>query len=532
MQATTNSVSALRAAQYVRMSTDHQQYSPRNQSEAIRRYAERHGMDIVRTYADEGKSGLSIDGRAALQLLIADIEAGGVDFIAILVYDVSRWGRFQDADESAYYEYICKRAGIQVIYCAEQFENDGSPVSTIVKGVKRAMAGEYSRELSAKVFAGQCHLIEKGYRQGGSAGYGLRRVLIDNQGQIKATLAAGEQKFLQTDRVILMPGPEEEIGHVRRIYQWFIDEALSLQRIADRLNDMEVKNCVGRQWCRESVWGVLRNEKYIGNNIYNRFSAKLKKPRVANPPSMWLRREGAFEGVITPETFYKAQEVFETRARRMTNSEIIERLRKIFVTTGTISGGLIAKDPELLRVSAIATRFGGLLKAYELAGYTPNRNYEHIALNKRLRQLQQKIAHRAEQQIVIDGGYAHRDPVTGLLNIADEITVSFVLSRCQTLPSGSLVWRVAFDPRLAPDLTVVVRMEVGNEVVRDYYLLPHLIFGYAPLNLREDNSAELACFQFAALTSLYGLARRADIRSGLYGAENLETHYSLEAEAM
>mgnify|MGYP006201013309 CR=1 FL=1 len=39
---------------------------------------------------------------------------------------------------------------------------------------KRAMAGEYSRELSAKVFAGQCRLIELGFRQGGPAGYGLR----------------------------------------------------------------------------------------------------------------------------------------------------------------------------------------------------------------------------------------------------------------------------------------------------------------------------------------------------------------------
>jgi DNA invertase Pin-like site-specific DNA recombinase len=90
--------------------------------------------------------------RRALQQLIKDVEAGIADFQIILVYDVSRWGRFQDADESAYYEYICRRAGIQVAYCAEQFENDGSPVSTIVKGVKRAMAGEYSRELSAKVF--------------------------------------------------------------------------------------------------------------------------------------------------------------------------------------------------------------------------------------------------------------------------------------------------------------------------------------------------------------------------------------------
>jgi hypothetical protein len=76
---------------------------------------------------------------------------------------LSRWGRFQDADESAYYEYICRRAKIEVHYCAEQFGNDGSPISTIVKGVKRAMAGQYSRELSAKVFIGQCRLIELGF---------------------------------------------------------------------------------------------------------------------------------------------------------------------------------------------------------------------------------------------------------------------------------------------------------------------------------------------------------------------------------
>ena len=142
------------------MSTDHQRYSTENQSDAIRDYARRRGIEIVRTYADHGKSGLSVAGRDALQQLLDDVRSGRADFTSILVYDVSRWGRFQDADESAYYEYVCKRAGITVQYCAEQFENDGSPISTIVKGVKRAMAGEYSRELSAKVFAGQCRLIE------------------------------------------------------------------------------------------------------------------------------------------------------------------------------------------------------------------------------------------------------------------------------------------------------------------------------------------------------------------------------------
>lgn len=170
------------AAQYVRMSTEHQQYSTLNQEDAIREYAERRGFEIVKTYADEGKSGLNVAGRESLRQMIANVQSGHVGFEAILVYDVSRWGRFQDADESAYYEYLCKQAGIDVHYCAEQFENDGGPTSTIIKSVKRAMAAEYSRELSSKVFKGQCRLIELGFRQGGAAGYGLRRMLIDQSG--------------------------------------------------------------------------------------------------------------------------------------------------------------------------------------------------------------------------------------------------------------------------------------------------------------------------------------------------------------
>src|SRR3546814_2509600 len=55
-----------------------------------------------------------------------------------------------------------------------------------------------SRELSNKVFAGQCRLIERGHRQGGPAGYGLRRRLIDQTGEPKAELARGEHKSIQT----------------------------------------------------------------------------------------------------------------------------------------------------------------------------------------------------------------------------------------------------------------------------------------------------------------------------------------------
>ena len=177
-------------------------------------------MQILRIFEDSGRSGLRLDGREALQNLMAEVRTGQADFKAILVYDVSRWGRFQDADKGAYHEHVCSRAGIRVHYCGEQFENDGSIGSNLLKTVKRVMAGEYSRELSVKVFAGQCRLVELGYRQGGAAGYGLRRVLIDEHGNPKGALSRGQQKSFQTDRVVLVPGPEQEQDVVRRMWSY------------------------------------------------------------------------------------------------------------------------------------------------------------------------------------------------------------------------------------------------------------------------------------------------------------------------
>src|SRR5437016_9052749 len=108
------------ASVYVRMSTEHQQYSTSNQMDVIREYAKRRGLEIVKEYSDEGKSGLNIQGRDSLTQMIRDVQDGLAQYSCILVYDVSRWGRFQDADESAYYEYTCRREGVLVHYCAEQ----------------------------------------------------------------------------------------------------------------------------------------------------------------------------------------------------------------------------------------------------------------------------------------------------------------------------------------------------------------------------------------------------------------------------
>jgi DNA invertase Pin-like site-specific DNA recombinase len=447
-----------------------------------------------------------------LQQLIKDVESDSVDFQLILVYDVSRWGRFQDADESAYYEYICRRAGIQVAYCAEQFENDGSPVSTIVKGVKRAMAGEYSRELSAKVFAGQCRLIELGFRQGGPAGFGLRRVLVDQTGAVKGELARGEHKSLQTDRVILQPGPDAEVAVVNQIYRWFVDDSLQESEIAERLNTQRVRTDLGRDWTRATVREVLCNEKYIGNNVYKRRSFKLKKHRVINSPDMWIRKNAAFEGIVSPDLFFTAQGILRARAHRYSDNELIDKLRRLYQQRGYLSGLIIDEAEGMPSAAAYAHRFGSLIRAYQAVGFTPDRDYQYLEVNQFLRRLHPEIVYKTERMIAELGGAVARDPSTDLLTINCEFTVSLVLARCQTFDTGRRRWKVRFDTSLAPDITVAVRLDQINQAALDYYLLPRLDFGQPRIQLADHNGIEFESYRFDSLDYLYGMARRIRIR--------------------
>jgi DNA invertase Pin-like site-specific DNA recombinase len=504
--------SIIRAAEYVRMSTEHQQYSTENQSDKIREYAAYRGIEIVRTYADSGKSGLNIGGRLSLQQLIKDVESGAADFKLVLVYDVSRWGRFQDADEAAYYEYILKRKGIHVQYVAEQFENDGSPVSTIVKGVKRAMAGEYSRELSAKVFAGQCRLIELGFRQGGPAGFGLRRVLIDQSGSVKGEMSRGEHKSLQTDRVILMPGPDPEVHVVNQIYRWFTDEGVSESEISKRLNDDGIRTDLDRYWTRATVREVLTNEKYIGNNVYNRISFKLKKHRITNQADMWIKKEGAFEAIVPPEMFYMAQGIVRARAHRFSSEELIAKLRNLYQHRGFLSGLIIDEAEGMPSAAAYIHRFGSLIRAYEAVGFTPDRDYRFLEVNKFLRKLHPEIITKTERAIADLGGSVIRDPATDLLNVNREFSVSIVLARCQTTDSGRYRWKVRFDTSLCPDITVALRLDQTNQTPLDYYLLPRLDFGSPRINLAEHNGIEFESYRFDNLDYLHGMAERTRVR--------------------
>lgn len=502
-----------RVAQYVRMSTDHQRYSTENQREALGRYAAQRGMTVVRTYADEGKSGLSLEGRDALKQLIHDVQSGHPGFDAVLVYDISRWGRFQDADESAYYEYLCRRSGIRVCYCAEPFDNDGSPMATIMKSVKRAMAGEYSRELSNKVFQGQCRLVELGFRQGGAPGVGLRRMLLDEQHAPKGFLRLGERKSLQTDRVVLVPGPDTEVSTVQAIYRAFLEEGKSERHIADRLNAQGVLTDYGRQWTRGTIHQVLTNEKYIGNNLYNRTSFKLKQRHVRNQPDIWVRKERAFEPLIPVDWFSRVQAIMEARSQRFDDDTMLSMLHHLLKDTGILSGLLIDEQEGMPSSSTYRSRFGSLVRAYTLVGFRPHRDYRYLAINRALRMRKPHIVAEIISRLEGAGAKVRPDKGAGLLQVNDEFTLSITLARCFQLISGPFRWRLRFDTSLGPDITVAVRMSADSATPLDYYLFPRIDHPLRAVRLAEhDNAFSFDTYRFEDLDVLCALAERRPLR--------------------
>lgn len=505
----------VRAAAYVRMSTEHQQYSTENQASALFQYAQQRNIDIVRTYADEGKSGLRLDGRDALKNLLEDVESGHADYSTILVYDVSRWGRFQDPDESASYEIRCKHAGVSVQYCAEQFVNDGSPVSSIIKSVKRTMAGEYSRELSVKVFAGQARLIERGYRQGGPSGYGLRRQLVDHTGAPKALLTRGEHKSIQTDRIVLIPGPPEEVAIVGDIYRAFVEEGRSEREIASMLNQQGIKTDLERGWTRGTVHQVLINEKYIGNNVWNHGSFKLKNQRVRNSPDQWVRADGVFESIVNKTLFDAAQAIILSRSYRLSDEEMLEALRQLYRQQGYLSGLVIDEAENCLSSSAYQNRFGSLLRSYALIDYTPDRDYSYIEINRSLREHYPHLVEETIDHIESLGGRVWKDPDNDLLTLNEEFTVSLVLSRCRETQAGSHRWIIRFDTGLFPDITVAVRMSPDGTEALGYYLLPVIDMTQPKLTLAQQNEVGLEIYRFDTLEPLFALARRTSLREML-----------------
>jgi DNA invertase Pin-like site-specific DNA recombinase len=501
------------AAQYIRMSTDLQQYSPEAQKQVIGEYAIAHGLQVVRTYEDAGISGLTLRERPALVRLLTDVRDPSRDFDTVLVLDVSRWGRFQDADEAAYYEHECRRAGVRVVYCAEPFQNDETPFAGVYKAIKRAMAGEYSRELSAKVFLGQCRLVRKGFWQGSSPGYGLRRQLIDANGAVRGVLAASEHKAIQSDRVVLIPGPANEVALIRKIFDWFVNERVSAGCMANRLNAIGLYNPFGRPWNDATIRAILKSEKYIGNYLYNRNSVRLHTPRVPRPPSEWVRSVGAFHQIVEPEIFEAAQVRMVRNDDECVKKEIKAELVQLFRCTGYLTKRTIASQLCVSGKSRFVEQFGSMVATYRSVGFTPAKSYTFVDTRRQARAIFDELIEHLSAKLMQEGRLLSFARQRTLIVVDGEFKIKLSARLCspdQTKQTWQLPWPYSYDV----DLMVVVLFRRMPLRIVGFYIFP---VGVVPvgsrMNMCEENVPALGSFCFSSLDILSHLTERTAVET-------------------
>ena len=480
------------AAEYVRMSTEDQKYSIPNQQAVIHQYAALHGFFVCRTYADPGKSGVLIRHREGLSKLLQDVVAGNVKYKAVLVYDVSRWGRFQNPDESAHYDFICANAGIPVHYCAEQFSNDGSMQASLMKAIKRTMAGEFSRELGVKVFDGLKRLVLQGFHAGAIPAYGLGRMMVSPSGRRKGILKNGEQKNLKTDKVVLVHGPRREVQCVRRIFSMAASERRNCPQIAAELNANGILYRNGKTWDCDRVLRVLRDPQYTGLNVWARRAQKMYGPSIQRPRASWVTSPARFRPIIDQATFDAAQRTLAaSKVCPDTSAHMLAGLARLLARKGQLSSDIIDKSRTIRSASTYVRRFGSLLNAYELIGFTPAAGRLDASVHsRRAKRLHADVLRNIRELFPEHVRIVSSKKEKRSIEVDRAFRVSVLLcgKRCRPLLSGECPWLLRILPRERLDIALICTLDSTWKKILRYYLVPPLGDSVTPIqSLRKGD---------------------------------------------
>ncbi len=184
------------------------------------------------------------------------------------------------------------------------------------------------------------------------------------------------------------------------MYRAFVEEGKLEHHIADLLDSRRVPTEDGGKWSKGRVHQVLTNPKYVGDNVWNRISYKLKKVRIRNSPDMWVRANGAFEPIVERHLFDAAQAIIQSRSRRVSDEEMLERLKTLYQARGHLSGLIIDEADGLPSSSTYATMFGSLEREYQLVGFTPDCDLRYIGINRALRNLHATTVKDAVEDIL------------------------------------------------------------------------------------------------------------------------------------
>jgi len=295
------------------------------------------------------------------------VEEGKSDFSAILIYDTTRWGRFPDPRESIYWEVYFEKKGVEIIYTNDDIQNTKSFQSAIIKTVKHAAAGDYSRRLSVLITRACVSLAKEGFWTGGSAPYGYKRAEVDKNKRILRLLDPEERCHDPQHRTILVLGELEELETVERIFDYFVNKSIDLKTMARMLNHEGIpgpnhkwtqmsKHSHFRvlawdkksTWTRDNLYRLMNKEIYTGKMIYG-----IKKRGIfSRCENLWGDKQGrkdrhdkenvvvcnrAHPSIISEELWNTAQDIFHRRIKSILYRRVLRS--SPYLLTGIIECG-------------------------------------------------------------------------------------------------------------------------------------------------------------------------------------------------
>ena len=292
-----------RAIAYLRKSTDLQETSLEQQKEKILQFAREHSIAIIEFFAEEA-CGESVEGRPQFRKMIERCKSDE-DFQYVFIYDMSRWGRFENPKEAVYWEVEVEKAGRKIVFISEGFKEDNIGTS-ITNFVKSAEASEYLKNIRRQTIRGMIYNAKRGFWMGGRPPYGYDRAIVE-KGNIIEILPEGKQKNIKDQKIKLVIN-KQQAKVIRTIFVMFTKQGLSVHSIATHLNQSHYAPPRGRMWTKSSLWRMLHNEAYVGTLVYNRENVHKRNGRHKyNPKEQWVVVKNAHGPIIPMELWEMVQ---------------------------------------------------------------------------------------------------------------------------------------------------------------------------------------------------------------------------------
>ena len=290
----------INAVSYCRVSSEEQALKDLSipaQRKALRRWLdERPDHALLQGFVDEGESAYApANKRTGFCEMVSFCRRNDVNLI--LVHKLDRFSR--NREESILFKSLLRKHGVTVKSVTENYDPE-TPQGFLYEGMIEVINQFYSMNLATETVKGMRENAERGYHNGGRTPYGYR---------LERFAEAGGREHSR-----LVPGPEEEVAVIRRIFDMAANQGIGGKRVAFTLNQEGVPAPRSRHWNASTVNHMLDNRAYVGDRVWLKHRKAGHGERVANPEDEQIIVENAHEPLVDRELFEKRREIAAKRS--------------------------------------------------------------------------------------------------------------------------------------------------------------------------------------------------------------------------